>query len=121
MNARSLAQDALGWDIGLWVAGYLGGIALFFVVPVALIGWVLTPAATAVTLWVLLRRVEGGSAVRDLVIAGSWMAIAVILDYVGIVLLLAPADGYYQLDVLLYYVLTFTLPLAVGAWRRMRR
>jgi len=28
-----------------------------------------------------------------------------------------PADGYYKLDVYLYYALTFALPLIVG-WRK---
>jgi hypothetical protein len=28
-----------------------------------------------------------------------------------------PADGYYKLDVYLYYILTFALPLIVG-WRK---
>ena len=120
MTTRALLKDSLGWGLGLWLFGYLGGVVLFFVVPVALIGWALTPAAIAVTLWVLLRRVHEGSASRDLVIAATWTAIAVLFDYCFIVLLLAPEDGYYKPDVLLYYALTFTLPLAIGAWRRTR-
>ncbi len=38
----------------------------------------------------------------------------IIFDYFFLVKMFKPADGYYKLDVYLYYVLTFILPLVVG-------
>ena len=93
MASRSLLRDALGWGFALWLFGYLAGVLLFFVVPTAYIGIVLTPAAVLLTVWVLLRRVRAGELARDLVIAAAWTAIAVTLDYAFIVQLLRPADG----------------------------
>jgi hypothetical protein len=46
--------------------------------------------------------------------------IAVLGDYLFIVKAFKPADGYYKLDVYLYYVLTVIIPVAAG-WRRTLR
>ena len=43
-----------------------------------------------------------------------------VMDYVFIVLLLQPADGYYKLDVYVYYASAFILPVLAG-WLRSRR
>ena len=50
-----------------------------------------------------------------LFVATSWLAIALILDYMFIVRLFNIV-GYYDLDVTIYYGLTFLIPLVVG-WR----
>ena len=42
---------------------------------------------------------------------------AVVFDYLFIVKTLNPSDGYYKLDVYLYYVFTFIIPLFAG-WRK---
>lgn len=39
-----------------------------------------------------------------------------ILDYVFIVKAFNPSDGYYKVDVYLYYALTFLLPVTIGWW-----
>ena len=46
-----------------------------------------------------------------------WLLIAVLGDFVFIVKAFSPADGYYKLDVYVYYALTLAIPLAAG-WRR---
>jgi hypothetical protein len=56
-----------------------------------------------------------------LLIAIVWAAMAIGLDHLFIVKLLAPADGYYKLDVYLYYALTLALPIAAGWIRASRR
>jgi len=38
--AKLLVKDSLGWGFLLWLVGYILGIALFFVIPSDLIGWV---------------------------------------------------------------------------------
>jgi hypothetical protein len=50
-------------------------------------------------------------------LAMVWVLIAIACDYLFLVKALKPADGYYKLDVYLYYALTFVLPLIVG-WRK---
>ena len=114
---KNIVKDALGWGLGLWLIGYILGFVLFFVVPAPMIGWVITPIGVVVTLWVLFKKVKGDSFKYYLKLAVVWTLIAVIFDYIFIVKMLKPAGGYYKLDVYLYYVLTFALPLAVG-WKK---
>ncbi len=114
---KHLLIDALGWGIGLWLIGYVLGIVLFFVLPPSVLGWVIMPIGIAITLWVLLARVKGGALQRYLILAVAWTVIAVVFDYLFLVQLFKPADGYYKLDVYIYYASTFLLPLLVGWWR----
>ena len=119
-----LLKDSLGWGFLLWLIGYVLGVGLFFALPPSMLGWVITPIALAMTLWVLLRRVNGESLAYYAVVALVWTGIAVVFDYLFIVKAFNPPDGYYKLDVYLYYALTFALPLIVGvispAYRRRR-
>lgn len=115
---KQLAKDALGWGFVLWLIGYILGFALFFVIPPALIGWVILPIGIVITLWVLFKRVKSENFRRYLILAIVWTVIAVLFDYVFIVKALEPTDGYYKLDVYIYYVLTFALPLFAYWWKR---
>ena len=114
---KSFYKDALGWGVGLWLIGYILGFVFFAFVPAPLIGWVIMPIGTLITLWVLLKKIRGGSFQSYVLIAIAWTLIAIIFDYLFLVMLLKPADGYYKLDVYLYYALTFILPLAVGWYK----
>lgn len=114
---RQLLKDALGWGFILWVIGYILGFIFFAIVPPAYIGWVIMPIGIVITLWVLLKKIKGDSFGYYAVVAVAWTAIAVIFDYLFIVAMLHPADGYYKFDVYLYYALTLALPLMVG-WRK---
>jgi hypothetical protein len=115
-----LVKEALGWGIVLWLIGYVLGVALFAFVPVAVIGWILMPVGIVITLFVLLKRIKGTSFLHYAVLAVVWTMLAVVLDYLLLVKLFKPADGYYKLDVYLYYAFTFFLPLIVG-WRKGRK
>jgi uncharacterized membrane protein len=114
---KQLLKDTLGWGFILWLIGYVLGIVLFPVVPTSIIGWVIMPIGVLVTLWVLFKKVKGDSLNYYLIVAVSWTLIAVVFDYFFLVKTFKPADGYYKLDVYLYYVLTFLLPIIVG-WRK---
>jgi hypothetical protein len=116
MTAR-LIKDAVGWGFALWLIGYLLGLALFFVLPTAQIGWAVMPIGLAITLWVLLKRVKAAAVSYYAVLAVVWTVIAVAFDYIFIVKAFKPEDGYYKLDVYLYYALTFLVPIAVGVWK----
>jgi hypothetical protein len=117
---RQLLMDSLGWGFVLWLIGYAIGIVFFFVLPPSVIGWVIMPIGSIITLWVLLKRVKGGTMPYYLTLAIAWTLIAVVFDYIFIVQAFKPADGYYKLDVYLYYALTCFFPLSVGWWTKTR-
>jgi hypothetical protein len=119
MNKQQLL-DMFGWGIGLWLFGYVLGIVLFMVVPPTLIGWVLTPIGVAVTLWVLNKKIASKNFGYYLYLGFAWTAVAVVFVFLFLVMVFKPADGYYKLDVYLYYLLTFVLPVVAG-WYKTRR
>jgi len=112
-----MLKDTLGWGIALWLIGYILGFVFFFILPPAFIGLAIMPIGIALTLWVLFKKIKGGSFQYYLMIAVAWTLIAIVFDYFFLVKLLKPAGGYYKIDVYLYYALTFILPLAAG-WRK---
>jgi hypothetical protein len=116
MDKQSL-KDILGWGSVLWLIGYVLGIVLFALVPQNLIGWFITLPGIIVTLWVLFKKIKSRSFEHYVKLALGWTLIAIILDYFFIVKAFNPADGYYKLDVYLYYALTFILPVVVG-WKK---
>lgn len=111
---RQFYKDAFGWGFILWLIGYVLGIVLFAVVSPSLLGWVIMPIGTVITLWVLFQKVKGDSLQYYLYVAIIWTLIAIVFDYFFLVKVFNPADGYYKIDVYVYYALTFVLPLVVG-------
>ncbi|HEY6021838.1 MAG TPA: hypothetical protein VIY48_18835 [Candidatus Paceibacterota bacterium] len=116
MNSQFL-KDAFGWGTLLWIIGYVLGFVFFFVVPPAMVGWVIMPIGVAITLWVLFTKIHGPFS-HFVFVGVVWAIIAVVLDYFLLVQLLHPADGYYKLDVYIYYALTLLLPIAVGWFKK---
>jgi hypothetical protein len=115
-SQKQFLKDACGWGFVLWLIGYVLGILLFAVVSPNLIGWIIMPTGILVTLWVLLKKVKADSFRYFVWLAVVWTLIAIICDYFLLVKMFNPADGYYKLDVYLYYILTFILPILIG-WR----
>ncbi len=120
MINRQLLKESFGWGFILWLIGYVIGIVLFFIVPPSLIGWVALPIGLIITLWVLLKKVKGDTLQYYLILGAVWTVIAVVFDYLFIVKVFNPADGYYKLDVYLYYALTFVLPPTIGWWKKTK-
>lgn len=114
---KKFIKDAFGWGVLLWLIGYVLGIILFMIVPVSIVGWIIMPIGIIITLWVLLKKIKSRSFKYYLLLAFIWTLVAIVFDYFFLVKLFKPADGYYKLDVYLYYLFTFTLPLLVG-WRK---
>lgn len=114
---KQFAKDAFMWGIILWLIGYALGIILFAVVPQSMLGWIITPIGVLITVWVLVKKVHANLFQYYLSLAIVWTSIAIIFDYPFLVKVFNPADGYYKLDVYLYYILTFVLPLLVW-WRK---
>lgn len=117
MLNKKFLKDSLLWGFLLWLFGYALGMVLFFVVPAAYIGWVITPFGVAFTIWVLLKKIDSKALSYYLLLGFIWMIMAIVLDYFLLVQLLKPADGYYKLDVYIYYIFTLLLPVAVGYWK----
>lgn len=109
--------DAFVWGITIWVIGYVLGIVFFFVVPVGLVGWLIMPIGILITIWILLKKIKGDSFKYYLLIGVIWTLIAIFLDYFLLVKLFKPADGYYNLDVYIYYCTTLLLPPLIG-WKK---
>jgi hypothetical protein len=120
MNKKCL-KDGLGWGFVLWLIGYILGFVLFMAVPRALIGWVIMPIGTVITIWVLVKKIEGNTLPYYLKLAIVWTLIAIICDYFFLVRMLKPDDGYYKLDVYIYYTLTFVLPVVVGVRKNSKQ
>ena len=114
---KQLLKDLLGWGVILWLIGYILGIVLFAFVPVNMIGWIIMPIGTLITLLVLTKRIKESKLGYYLKIAIAWTLIAVIFDYLFLVLAFNPEDGYYKLDVYIYYSLMFLIPLGVGLYK----
>lgn len=110
---------AMGWGVTLWFTGYALGIGLYFLVPASLLGWVIMPIGVVLTWVVLWRWIEPTDFAGYLLLAVTWTVIAVAGDFLFIVKAFHPPDGYYKLDVYLYYGLTFLMPLMVG-WLKIR-
>jgi signal peptidase I len=118
--SRRLIKDTLGWGFILWLIGYALGFVFFALVPANMIGWFIMPIGAVITLWVAFNKVTGDSMRHYGQVALAWTLIAVLGDYLFIVKMLKPADGYYKPDVYLYYALTLAIPLLAG-WRRTSR
>lgn len=104
--------DAFGWGFVLWLIGYLLGIGLFFVVPNDMIGWVILPIGTIITIWILFNKIKGDSISYYLYLAINWTLVAIVFDYIFVIKALS-VKGYYKPDVYVYYFFTFSLPLVV--------
>jgi hypothetical protein len=117
---RTLIWNAFGWGIILWLIGYISSILLFAIVPKSAIGWVILPIGLTITIWVLIKRIRSRNLFGYVVIGIIWTLIAIVLDYLLIVMLFKPADGYYKFDVYLYYFLTFIVPIMAGLLKANR-
>ncbi|NTU46510.1 hypothetical protein HGA88_02695 [Candidatus Roizmanbacteria bacterium] len=117
MTGIEKIKNTLLWGVVLWFIGYVAGMVLFFIVPKDLIGIVITPFATLVTMWVLLDKIKRPELKCYFGLGFVWSVMAILLDYIFIVTLLKTGTAYYKPDVFLYYALTLALPIAVGYWK----
>jgi hypothetical protein len=111
---KQLIKDTLGWGFILWLVGYILGIVLFAFVSPSILGWVIMPIGIIITLWVLFNKIKSEPFKNYIIIAITWTLVAIIFDYLFLVLIFKPIGGYYKLDVYVYYTFTFVLPLIVG-------
>jgi hypothetical protein len=117
MSVKDKLKNMLFWGFILWLVGYIAGIILFFIVPKDVIGWVITPFAAFLTVWILVKKVKRPELTCYFGTGLVWTIMAIILDYIFLVKLFKAESTYYKPDVFLYYFLTFTLPIIVGYWK----
>ena len=107
-------QDTAGLGTFFWLIGYLASLVLFFTPFAGIMGWIMiaifTPVTIGITWWWFRERDLHFPYYVGVGIA--WTLIAVVLDFLFIVLLFQAT--YYEVDVYLYYALTFLIPVAVG-------
>ncbi len=113
---KQAAKDAFLLGTGFWLLGYIASLLLYATPLYPVMGWIMIAVFTPVTLGITWRYFSSRSLpLRYYAAIGlSWTAIAVVLDYLFIVLLFAAT--YYGSDVFVYYAITFAVPVCVG-WR----
>ncbi len=119
MNKKFL-KDSLLWGFVLWLIGYILGFIFFAFVPQSQIGWYIMPLGTLITILVVYKFIKSDKLAYYFKVGLIWALTAVVFDYIFLVQLLKPTNGYYQLDVYLYYALTLLLPIIVG-WIKLKK
>jgi hypothetical protein len=115
-------KDTAGPGTGFWLIGYLASLVLFFSPFAGIMGWILLAIFTPVTVaiaWWWFRQRECLPVQYYAGVGVAWVLIAVVLDYLFIVLLFQAT--YYGPDVFVYYAVTFLIPVGVGLYLRQVR
>jgi len=119
MNKKQIFLNTISWGFALWFFGYILGIVFFPIVPKNQIGFFILPFGTALSLWILIKKIKRKEFGCYFGLGVFWVVMAIALDYFFIVKLFKSTD-YYKLDVYLYYLLTFILPITVG-WFKFKK
>ncbi|MCX6745334.1 MAG: hypothetical protein NTX82_07495 [Candidatus Parcubacteria bacterium] len=114
---KQFLKDSVLWGIILWFIGYVLGFVFFALVPKDVIGWYIMPLGTIITLLVAFKLIKSNFLMYYLKVGLIWTLTAIVFDYIFLVQILKPADGYYKLDVYIYYGLSFIIPLLVGWYK----
>jgi len=114
MNKRFII-DALGIGLLLWVIGYALGMMLFMYVPADILGWIIFAIATPITIAISYYRLRktGFSKSYYVGLGTVWMTIAIVFDYLFLVMTFTGVS-YYKIDVFVYYALMLVIPIAMG-------
>jgi hypothetical protein len=118
-DQKKIFLNTVFWGFILWLFGYALGVVFFAFVPKEALGWAIMPFGFLATLWVLFKKIKREKFGCFIGLGVVWTVIAVVLDYVFIVKLFNSTD-YYKIDVYIYYILTFMLPVIVG-WYKFKQ
>ena len=112
---REQVIDTLGLGFFLWFIGYIASIILYFFVPSDVIGWILFVLFTPVLIIITLARFRKRLLPLRYyaIVAVTWTGIAIVADFLFIVLLFNPGN-YYHPSVMVYYLEMFLVPLVAG-------
>jgi hypothetical protein len=112
---KQIIKDTAGLGIALWLIGYLASLVLFKPPYASIMGWILAAIFTPVTILIVywwFRKRESLPLRYYAEVGIAWVIIAVVFDYIFIVLLFQAT--YYGIDVFVYYAVTFLIPVGVG-------
>lgn len=116
MTKKKIFLNTVFWGFIIWFFGYILGMIFFAFVPKDKIGWFVLPFGIMFTLWVLFKKIKREKFKCYIGLGIVWTIIAAVLDYIFLVKILN-ANDYYKLDVYIYYILTFSLPIIVGGYK----
>lgn len=107
--------DTIGLGFAVWLVGYAAGMMLFAFVPLSVLGWFVLAVLIPVAIFIAYKRFRGmkAPALYFLFVAASWVSLAVVFDHLFIVKAFN-VQNYYDVDVFIYYALTFFIPLSMG-------
>jgi len=121
-SMKQSIKDTAGLGVALWLIGYLASLVLFFSPYAGIMGWILlavfTPVTVVIVLWWFRKR-ERLPLQYYAGVGVAWVLIAIVLDYLFIVLLFQA--NYYGIDVFVYYAVTFLIPVGVGLFLNRSR
>lgn len=112
--------NILKWGLLLWTFGYILGFVFFFILPASVLGWAILPFGVLITVYVCTKKIEIANIKNATEVGIIWTVWAILLDYLFIVKLLSPIDGYYKLDVYVYYLLTLLIPIFSVVWKNKK-
>ena len=115
-------KDTAVLGTALWLIGYLASLVLFFTPYAGVMGWILLAVFTPVTIVIVLWWFRKRERLPLQYYAGvgiAWVLIAIVLDYLFIVLLFQA--NYYGIDVFVYYGVIFLIPVGVGLFLNRSR
>jgi hypothetical protein len=115
-NKLNIFLNTIFWGFILWLFGYILGIVFFMFVSKEQIGWFILPLGVLFTLWVLIKKIKREEFMCYIGLGLIWTIMVIALDY-GFIVKLFNSNDYYKLDVYIYYILTFTLPILVGLYK----
>ncbi|MFA6392588.1 MAG: hypothetical protein WCW54_00675 [Candidatus Paceibacterota bacterium] len=118
-NKGKIFLNTVFWGFIVWLFGYVLGFVFFAFVPKEFIGWSIMPFGIAFTLWVLLKKIKREEFGCYIGLGVIWAIMAVALDYIFMIKVLK-VTGYYKIDVYIYYILTFVLPVIIG-WYKFKK
>jgi FtsH-binding integral membrane protein len=119
---KQLIKDIAGLGTALWLIGYLASLVLFFTPYAGVVDWILLAVFTPVTIVIVLWWFRKRERLPLQYYAGlgvAWVLIAIVLDYLFIVLLFHA--NYYGTDVFVYYAVTFLIPVGTGLFLNRSR
>jgi hypothetical protein len=119
---KQIIKDTAVLGTVLWLIGYLASLVLFFTPYAGTMGWILLAVFTPVTIVIVylwFRKRERLPLPYYAGVGVAWVLIALVLDYLFIVLLFQA--NYYNIDVFVYYALTFLIPVGIGLFLSRNR
>lgn len=108
------------WGFILWLFGYLLNFIFYTFIPGAILGWSILPFSIIFTIWILVKKIKREELKCYFGVGLVWLIMAIILDYVFIVKFLNLSGYYRQIDIIVYYILIFFLPIIIG-WRKFKK